>query len=148
MGLATVFGIVQQTAGGIVVDSNIDRGTKFQIYLPFSSEESSKVTTSESAPRQRTGGVILLAEDDSSLRKVIVTVLEMAEFTALAEEGLALARGYCGSIALLLTDVIMPKMNGMPLAQALVAELGPLPVLYMSGYTDESIDPHGCWSKA
>jgi CheY-like chemotaxis protein len=144
LGLATVFGIVKQHGGNIWVYSEPERGTTFKIYLPVAE---ALVSTSEPA-QPETGSLegtetILLVEDEVGVRQLVDESLRMYGYRVLEagepEKGLALAAAHPGPIHLLLTDVIMPAMNGRKLYQQLVAERAGLKVLYMSGYTDNVI---------
>jgi CheY-like chemotaxis protein len=145
--LATVFGIVKQGGGAISVYSEVGHGSTFKVYFPCTDEPATPVAKASDGPRQRRGGVVLVAEDDAQLRKVIVTVLRRAGFSVLEAAGpieaLAIEEEYAGRIDLLLTDVVMPQMSGRQLAERLLARRPSLPVVYMSGYTDDRIGQHG-----
>ena len=148
LGLATVFGIVKQSGGGVCVDSDIGRGTTFRAYFPSSSEPLTEHAEEPSLRAPARGGVILVAEDDASVRHVVVTVLSRAGYSVLAaagpHEALARARDHGGAIDLLLTDVVMPELGGKELAERLAAQQPDVPrVIYMSGYTDEDIMSRG-----
>jgi two-component system, cell cycle sensor histidine kinase and response regulator CckA len=147
LGLATVFGIVKQSGGNVVVDSQVGRGSVFQVYLPLSDEP----LTEEAPPPEPTGlsrnALILVTEDDPSVRQVVVTVLKRAAYRVLEAAGphqaLELAREHPRPIDLLLTDVVMPGMSGKDLARQLRVGRPDLRVLFMSGYSDEVIGQHG-----
>jgi PAS domain S-box-containing protein len=149
LGLATVYGIVKQSEGTICLHSVEGQGTTFEMYFPRI-EEAAPVTT-EVAPAEdtvRSGKeTILLVEDNEAVRDLAYRVLKRQGYTLLqAEDGQQarqLAASHRGSIHLLLTDVIMPNMNGRTLADYMVDMWPELRVLYMSGYTDDAIAYHG-----
>jgi len=147
LGLATVFGIAKQSGGGMHVESELGRGSTFEVYVP-SSEEPLTETRRHRRPASAPGtGVILVAEDDPSVRRGVVTILRRAGYEVLAagspRDALEQAGEYKGEIDLLLTDVVMPVMSGKELAVQLTARRPELSVLYMSGYTDGSIGDRG-----
>ena len=142
LGLATVYGIVQQSGGGIEVASVPGNGTTFVLYFPIAAGE--QQTESLAVPRRATWsrgeGTVLLAEDDDAVRAIARETLERAGYRVLAaadgSAALALASQHEGTIDLLLTDVIMPGMNGRELAATLVRRRPEIRVLFASGYTD------------
>jgi two-component system, cell cycle sensor histidine kinase and response regulator CckA len=148
LGLATVYGIVKQSGGYIAVESSPGAGASFQIFLPRVDEP---VTPSHEAPfinqDTKSSETILLAEDSEPLRKLTTSLLKGRGFAVLAahngEEALGLASSYAGRIDLLLTDVVMPGINGRVLAERLLESRPETKVLYMSGYTDSFIAGHG-----
>jgi two-component system cell cycle sensor histidine kinase/response regulator CckA len=148
LGLATVYGIVKQSNGYIWVDSVPGKGTSFEIYLPRHvgqpAVEEQKVDLQE---KQRGSESILLVEDAQPLRKLAQTFLEEAGFRVMSagsgEEALEVAARFGTIFDLLLTDVIMPGMNGRALAEELLPRQPDMKVLYMSGYTDTFITGHG-----
>jgi CheY-like chemotaxis protein len=140
LGLSTVYGIVRQSGGSIWVDSETGRGTTFEILLPCAAD-----TPDISAPRSvevsERGGTetILLVEDDEQVRTVAHEILRRNGYVVLeardADEALAVSSEHPGTIDLLLTDVVMPKMNGRELARKLASLRSDTRVLFMSGYT-------------
>ena len=147
LGLSTVFGIVKQSGGNVLVESEVGRGSVFGAYLPLSEEP-----LAEEPPPQKDNGrsreaLILVAEDDALVRQVVVTVLKRAGYRVLEaahpHQALALARDHDGPIDLLLTDVVMPMMNGNELARQLCSQRPGLAVLCMSGYSDDAILQRG-----
>jgi len=149
LGLSTVFGIVQQSGGSIAVESHLGAGATFKLYLPRAAE--SALTPSVApvrTPLHRGTETILLAEDDDQLRQLITTILGRKGYVVLAAaspaEALVLAERHGGRpIHLLLTDVVMPGMNGRELAQKLTLAHPEACVLFMSGYTGSVVVDHG-----
>jgi PAS domain S-box-containing protein len=148
LGLATVYGIVKQSGGFTWADSQPDRGTIFRIYLPRTEAEAEAAAPVGEADVPRGGGeLILLVEDESALRELCETILVGLGFRVSAIgsglEALALVREKGLVPDLVVTDVIMPGMSGAELARRLRSEQPGLKVLFMSGYPDEAIAPHG-----
>jgi PAS domain S-box-containing protein len=152
LGLSTVYGIVKQSKGNVWVYSEEGRGTTFKIYLPRVDKEAVEEKKKELPGEVRSGTeTILVVEDDESLRHLVVDVLQRYGYTVLSAkdgpEALALYTNAEAPIHLLLTDVIIPGMNGKELAERL-AEIQPnLQTLFMSGYTDNAIVHHGILDK-
>src|SRR5271157_1465714 len=148
LGLATVYGIMKQSDGYIWVDSELGKGSCFQIFLPRVEEAVTRMPE-ETSPSLNSQGneTILVAEDAEPLRKLARTFLEDRGFQVLTassgEEALKVAADFSGEIHLLLTDVVMPGMNGRVLAEQLLPKRPGMKVLYMSGYTDSFIAGHG-----
>ena len=148
LGLSTVYGIVKQSEGYINCYSEKDKGTTFTIYLPLTLEEAGKpqvVASITAAPRGTE--TILLVDDDSAVRSVARIALEEAGYVVIeasgGEEALADVVARSITVALLVTDVVMPRMGGKELARRL-QELSPkVRVLYISGYTTNVISHHG-----
>jgi signal transduction histidine kinase/ActR/RegA family two-component response regulator len=148
LGLSTVFGIVKQSGGSIFVYSEPGRGATFKIYFPQA--EARRTTSETRLPVVRAssrGETVLVAEDDEQVRAVIRRVLARAGYNVLEArsggEALAIAERHLDSIDLLMTDVVMPEMGGPELAAALKSRRPALRLLYMSGYTDDSMLRHG-----
>ena len=148
LGLATVYGIVHQGGGHLSVYSEPNRGTTFKIYLPAAQGDVADALV-EPAVREITGGqeIILLVEDEDQIRNLAVTALNSRGYTVLeapdGETGLDVSRHHAGSIDLVLTDVIMPRMNGREMVDRIIQERGALKTLFMSGYTETAIVRQG-----
>jgi PAS domain S-box-containing protein len=148
MGLATVYGIVKQSGGSIGLYSEPGRGTTFKVYLPrvaAAATARAQVPTMDPPP---TGSeTILLVEDDATVRAFARRALEAQGYTVLeaasGAEALSLAASRGGSLDLLVTDVIMPGLQGHQLAEQLRAARPDLPILYVSGFTENSVISHG-----
>jgi PAS domain S-box-containing protein len=146
LGLATVYGIVQQSAGAIEVQSTVGHGTTFYIYLPRATDlgkpAAPKVITSAGGSE-----TVLLAEDDDRVRVLVANMLRKNGYTVLlasaGDQALEIAARYQGRIHLLLTDVVMPGMSGRVLSERLMLSRADTRVLYMSGYSDDAILRHG-----
>ncbi|MBE7553181.1 MAG: PAS domain S-box protein [Anaerolineales bacterium] len=147
LGLATVYGIIKQSGGDILVYSEPGYGTTFKIYLPAS--ETVPDVPVPQAPRVSHAGTetILLVEDEEGVRNLIGRILKGKGYTVLesrhGDEALLLAGQHQGPIDLLLTDVIMPQMSGRDLAERLKKLQPRLKVLFVSGYTDDAVVRHG-----
>ena len=148
LGLATVYGIVRQTGGGISVKSEPGRGSTFKIYLPMVLAPLDYTKTA-TAPVEKPDNfeTILVVEDEEIVRDLVCEVLEEQGYNVLCAadglEALDLAEKFDGTIDLLVTDVIMPHMNGPELAARLVGVRPEMKVLYVSGYSDNDIGDHG-----
>jgi len=148
LGLATVFGIVKQSKGHIWVESEVGKGSTFRIYFPRTDQASAEPARSIRTPRVSKGSeTVLLVEDEEQLRVVTRSVLERSGYHVLdacnGEQAISVCVGYSGEIVLLITDVVMPRMSGKQLADRLVVLRPELKVLFMSGYTENSIVHHG-----
>jgi two-component system, cell cycle sensor histidine kinase and response regulator CckA len=140
LGLATIYGVVKQSGGYIWVDSELRVGSTLKVFLPRVDEVFAPSRPSVFAPGIPQGSeTILLVEDEESLRTLTRTLLEQAGYTVLeASDGgqaMEIARQHRGSIHLLLTDVVMPGMNGHAVAESLARIHPETTVVYMSGYT-------------
>jgi PAS domain S-box-containing protein len=142
LGLATVYGIVQQNNGAIEVHSRVGHGTTFYIYLPRATDLGKPAPMPVAGPA---GGneTILLVEDDDRVRALVSNMLRKNGFTVLlasaGDQALEIAARHRGRIHLLLTDVLMPGLNGRMLSERLTATRPETRVLYMSGYSDDDI---------
>ena len=145
LGLATVYGIVKQSAGHILVYSEPGHGTTFKIYLPSAEHKIGLLTKAEaeSVGPKRQGTTILLVEDDEVMRSLTKKVLEEHGYTVVeandGESALESVQSYPGQIDLLLTDVVMRRVSGPELVERLGSSHPTLKVVYMSGYTGELI---------
>jgi signal transduction histidine kinase/CheY-like chemotaxis protein len=145
LGLATVYGIVQQSGGHIAVSSIVGRGTTFEIYLPAAPGPDASTLSTDVIGGAPTGSgeVILVCEDEPMVRALTVQFLRHLKYTVLGAshpgEALALCESHSGRIDLLLTDVLMPEMNGRELYRFLSRTRRDTAVLYMSGYTESGI---------
>jgi len=148
LGLATVYGIVKQNKGFINVYSEPGKGTTFTIYLPRHAGKVEQAQAEAAAVPTLSGHeTILLVEDESAILQMTQKMLEMQGYTVLAAstpgEALHLVSEHAGEIHLLVTDVIMPEMNGRDLAKKLQSLCPSLKYIFMSGYTADVIAHHG-----
>lgn len=148
IGLATVYGIVQQSGGLMDVQSTVGEGSTFRVYLPSSAPaESAATVTLEKIADVRGAETILLVEDETAVQMLAKKILENQGYQVLtADNGpaaLDIATNFPGRIAALVTDVVMPGMSGRQLAEELLTRLPNLKVLYLSGYTDDAVVRHG-----
>ncbi|HUI55726.1 MAG TPA: ATP-binding protein [Bryobacteraceae bacterium] len=151
LGLATSYGIVEQCGGTIAVESEVGRGTTITILLPATVEEASEPQEPSASGMGASLGTILVVEDEASLRKLVCSALKGAAYQLLeaagGREGLELARSFPGRIDLLLTDVVMPEINGPRLAELLRKDRPDLITLFMSGY-DQNLIGQNLMSEA
>jgi two-component system, cell cycle sensor histidine kinase and response regulator CckA len=148
LGLATVYGIVEQHNGSLELYSELGYGTTFKIYLPIVKDEESAFLEEIRKDEVITGHeTILVVEDEDILREMVVEFLKSLGYNVLSARngGMALmiAEQHKGMIHLILTDVVMPNMNGRKLAERLQKEHPDMSVLYTSGYTEDIIAHHG-----
>ncbi|MEP6706774.1 MAG: response regulator [Pyrinomonadaceae bacterium] len=146
LGLATVYGIVKQSGGNIWFYSEVGHGSTFKIYLPRVDESSEEeAVVSSSLPKGTE--LILLVEDEDQVRAILKQILEGQGYQVLeasnGEEALSLSLDLERDIRLIITDVVMPQISGRELAERVLAIRPNLPVLFMSGYTDDAIVRHG-----
>ncbi len=152
LGLSTVYGIVKQSGGSIIVESAPGRGTTFRIYFPRVEREVPEPTvTADTIEPAHGRETILLVEDEPSVRGLVHETLRLHGYTVLeARHGIeALLTGarYVGPIHLLLTDVVMPQMSGPEVAEKLLTVRPGIKVLYMSGYPDHPVFDQGGVSR-
>ena len=151
LGLATVFGIVEQNDGVIEVYSEPEKGSSFKVYFPRVANQTSNLKDLKTPVP--TGGqeTVLVVEDEEIVRNMVVKVLKRLGYQVLSassgDKALGLAESYNNPIDLLLTDVIMPHMNGRQLAGKLSESRPDIKVLYASGYTHNVIAHHGVLSE-
>ena len=148
LGLATTYGAVHQAGGSIEVYSEVGIGTTFRVYLPRVEEEAASPVKDDRPAALPVGTeTVLIVEDEGILRNLCVQILERLGYKVLqARDGakaIAEAQGYGDRIDLLLTDVVMPGMNGSELATQLVLHHPEMKVLFTSGYTEDVISHHG-----
>lgn len=148
LGLATVFGIVKQAGGFLEVESEVGVGTTFCIFLPVPDEPVEEVAVHEpSAPSTELAGgeTILLVEDEDEIRELATIMLEGKGYNVIgapdAETALVLADQYGAGIQALITDVVMPKISGVQLAEILAKKFPHLRILFVSGHCRESVSP-------
>jgi PAS domain S-box-containing protein len=146
MGLAIVYGIVQQSGGSITVSSEQRRGSSFRVYLPLA-EGAAAPRPEPAAEAARGTETILLVEDEPVVRDLCQEVLSRSGYTVLSARDSSEARRLCeshqGPIHLLLTDIVMPELSGHELACRLSPLRPDMRVLYMSGHSDEAVTAHG-----
>jgi CheY-like chemotaxis protein len=156
LGLASVYGIVEQNEGFMDIDSSPGKGTVFKIYLPRFSGTIAEQPLEEAVEQSPGNGelvreLILLVEDDAMILNVAKEMLEQLGYRVMAAaspaEAIRRARAHPGEIQLLITDVIMPEMNGRVLAEILVDMRPGLKCLFTSGYTANVIGRHGVFDE-
>jgi PAS domain S-box-containing protein len=148
LGLATVYGIVQQAGGFITVDSRLGSGSMFHVFLPaIPAEEPRAIVETTVVPPPRGRETVLLVEDESGVRRLARLSLERHGYTVLeasnGREAIELSSTYAGTIDALLTDVVMPDLNGREVSEELRLHRPHLKVLFMSGYNDDAVVRHG-----
>ncbi|MFA6004206.1 MAG: PAS domain S-box protein [Elusimicrobiota bacterium] len=154
LGLAMVFGIIKQSGGEIEVESAVGRGSTFRIYLPQIEDWGDAAGTDKDKEGDREAGdsfrgneTVLFVEDEDTVRRLAERVLNANGYTVLAAasgpEALAVLERHGRPVDLLITDVVMPGMNGRELAQDLARRKLVRRIIYISGYTDEAIVKHG-----
>ena len=147
LGLATVYAILNSLEGQVHVYSEPTLGTTFHVYLPSTSSSASSETVVDVTPQKCGGETILVVEDEVSLQQLLVHILSNAGYKVVATNdplsAIQLFEKESSDVSLLLTDVIMPVMNGAELSKRLCEIKPALKVLFMSGYTDAIISQHG-----
>jgi two-component system cell cycle sensor histidine kinase/response regulator CckA len=148
LGLATVFGVVKQSGGSIYVYSEPGRGTTFKIYFPACAPAvQGAAEPAAEGDVERGSETIMVVEDDDGVRELVRLMLEANGYEVLAMEDAEEAARVCGerpfAVDLLLTDVVMPGVNGRVLAERLGALAPSMRILFMSGYSDEAVHRHG-----
>jgi CheY-like chemotaxis protein len=146
LGLCTVYGIIEQTGGGIRVESNEREGTSFCLYLRRAADpvkEGTGKSDSEFAPRDRRKGTVLVVEDEESVRKLVRLTLVTQGFRVLEATGerdaLRIQERYRGPINLLLTDVVLPGKSGREIAKAMALLRPGIRIMFMSGYAEDPL---------
>ena len=148
LGLATVYGIIHQHGGFITVDSEVGQGTTFNIYLPAIPDATPDVPAPrEKPPREITDvsgtETILVVEDEIAVREMAVRVLQQAGYTVYSAanglEGVSVAEEYLDRLDAVLTDVVMPKLNGKAMAEEIIKKRASIKILFMSGYLSDVV---------
>ena len=144
LGLSTVYGIVKQNGGCIQVDSAPQAGTTFRVLFPWVAEKPKKARAEVPSPKLEGSGTILVVEDEQIVRSLARRLLTRHGFEVLeamdADEALSKVQAHQGKLDMVLTDVVMPGMSGPKLIARLRESVPSLKVIFMSGYTDESLD--------
>jgi PAS domain S-box-containing protein len=147
MGLSTVYGIVKQHKAHIVVNSEIGSGTSFEIYFPVAEGITEEAVKDHVEMDVRGNETVLVVDDEPLILKVVVSVLKPLGYNLLeansGESALWVSENHQGKIDLLLTDVVMPGINGNVLAERLSKQRPETKIIFMSGYTDDAIAHHG-----
>jgi two-component system, cell cycle sensor histidine kinase and response regulator CckA len=159
LGLSTVYGIIRQNKGFINVYSEPDKGTTFNIYLPRHATETAEIKIEKDEKDEKDEKIpiysfetVMVVEDEPAIMKISKMMLQMLGYQVLAAstptEAIQSAQEYPGPIHLLITDVVMPEMNGCDLANQLKSFNPGIKVLFMSGYTANVIAHHGLLDKS
>jgi CheY-like chemotaxis protein len=148
LGLSTTYGIVKQSGGYLWCDSEIGRGTTFKVFLPRVEERVTEIPERKALPAIHPGDeTVLLVEDEPEVRSLVQRILKTQGYTVVTaanpDEAVAVAREFKGSIQLMVTDVVMPGMSGLQLADRLLPARPGMRVLFVSGYTDDALGPQG-----
>ncbi len=151
LGLSMVYGTMKQIGGFIFVDSELERGTTFGVYFPPALAAAPPEAVAPAAPAReeqpRVQETLLIVEDEPAVRNLVASALRHDGYhlllAASAEEALTISDGHDGNISLLLTDAIMPGKSGLELANLMVERRPGLPVIVMSGYTEENLSVTG-----
>jgi PAS domain S-box-containing protein len=147
LGLATTYGIVRQSGGHVTLESALGEGTTFRIYMPLQTGAAEQSQPAEDEDPTTGSETVLLVEDEENVRALARRVLEREGYAVLSAangtEAIRLAEGHRGTIDVLVTDIVMPGLNGRELHALLDATLGGVRVLFMSGYTDDDFIRRG-----
>ncbi len=147
LGLSIIYGIIQQGGGFVLVDSDLGRGSTFRIYLPAVLEKPAAAGTSVEVALPKGKETILLVEDEVLVRSLVSKFLSSQGYRVLSaargSDAIQLAAEQSDRIDLLLSDVVLPNMNGRQIYERLAQTMPTLRVLFMSGYTENIIAPHG-----
>ena len=151
LGLSTVYGIVQQSGGQIYLESQVGLGSNFIIMFPQCKESTPLNKKDERTDYQRGSETILIVEDEDLVRTITAKVLKLQGYkilqAATPAEALLLCEQYNKPIHLLITDIVMPQMNGRELSERVQKQMPSVKVLFMSGYTDDQIIQHGVFDS-
>jgi signal transduction histidine kinase len=151
LGLSTVYGIVKQSGGSIGVYSEPGKGTSFKVYFPPAGDRPEQRPAAPQVRNDRGNETILLVEDDDAVRQLSKRILEGNGYTVVeaahGAEALAVSEKHNGQLHLLVTDLIMPQVGGRELAARISSKRPDLPVLFMSGYTEDAVVHHGVLEK-
>ena len=148
LGLATVYGIVKQSHGYIFVESEIEKGTTFRIFLPQCKEKIEEKEKTKSVDRKvKPNETILIVEDQIDVRQLVIQILQQDGYNIIeasdGKEALKKCKNYKKDIHLVITDVIMPNMNGLELKEKILSIYPDIKVIFMSGYADNVIAEMG-----
>jgi CheY-like chemotaxis protein len=148
LGLSTVYGIVRQSGGHIWVYSEVGQGSVFKVFLPYVDAKATDVGSGkQEAATPRGSETVLLAEDEDGIRRVSVRLLTELGYTVIPArnggEAVELAARHDGTIDILLSDVVMPEMNGLELWDRLRMDRPSIPALFMSGWASDAVVRHG-----
>src|SRR6185503_17237526 len=143
LGLSMVYGTLKQIGGFIFVDSEVERGTTFSLYFPPAIEPVTPTASTLRADARRGHETLMIVEDEEAVRNLVASALRHDGYQLLlassAEEAIEMADAHEGPIDLLLTDAMMPGKSGMELADLMSARRPGLPVIIMTGYTEETL---------
>jgi two-component system, cell cycle sensor histidine kinase and response regulator CckA len=148
LGLSTSYGIIKQSGGYVWCESAVGRGTTFRVFLPRVEEPVAELVERRTPPPLHPGDeTVLLVEDEPEVRSLVQRILKTQGYTVVTaanpDEAVAVAREFKGKIELMVTDVVMPGMSGLQLADRLHPTRPNMRVLFVSGYTDDAMGPQG-----